>query len=120
MKEIIGFALVILSAIPMGLGEGKIIDMEENYTMGKIVPTLIIYFFGVFLYLLGFMQIPTKIGFVIGIWEITAVTISVSVAISKRMVTWDRELFVYYLILIGATYILGFAADRIFMKAGIE
>jgi hypothetical protein len=119
-KEIIGFALVILSAFPMGIAEGKIIDMNSQYTYVKLFPVVMMYLFGFALYLIGFMQIPTKIGFIIGVWEISAVTIGITTAISKHLVKWDREYTFYYVLIIAATFLLGWAADKVFMKAGIE
>jgi hypothetical protein len=118
-KDVLGFFLVVLSAFPMGIAEGKMIDMDGNYNLAKVLPYAALYFFSVSIYLLGFLQIPTKIGFVIGIWEISAVTISVTTAISKHNVKLDKEYLFYYIILIAATYVLGWTAGKIFEKAGI-
>lgn len=120
MKDITGFILVIISAFPMGIAEGMIINMQENYILGRVIPAILLYLLGFGLYLFGFMQIPTKIGFIVGVWEISAVTISVTYAITKHAVKFDKEYLILYIVLIAATYILGLAADRIFMKAGIE
>jgi|GEM_PF-5109406 len=119
MKELIGFFLVILSAFPMGIAEGRIIEMNEKYVLSKVAPMVLLYFIGFCLYLAGFMQIPSKIGFIIGVWEIAAVSIAVYVAVSKQNFKWDWEYTLLYGVIIGSTYILGLAAERIFIKAGI-
>src|SRR3972149_9794883 len=120
MKEIIGFALVILSAFPMGIAEGKIIEMNSHYSVGRLVPVVLLYLLGFLIYLGGFMQIPTKIGFIVGIWEMAAVTIAITFAISKSLVKWDKDFTILYLVIIGSTYILGLAADKLLTKAGLE
>jgi hypothetical protein len=120
MKELIGFALVIISAFPMGIAEGRIINLQENYTIPKVVPVILLYAIGFAIYLAGFMQIPTKIGFVVGVWEISAVTISVIYAILQQSIKWDREYTFWFAVLLATTYILGVAADKIFAKAGIQ
>ncbi len=120
MRDVVGFGLVILSTLPMGIAEGMVINFNQNYSFPKMIPVISLYLFGFLLYLVGFMQIPTKIGFIVGIWEISAVTISVTYAITKHAVKFDREYLFWYIVLIATTYILGVAADKIFTKAGIE
>lgn len=120
MRDLIGFALVIISAFPMGVAEGKIIQMDTHYTLAKITPTVFLYLVGFSLYLLGFMLIPSRIGFIIGVWEISAVIIGVTVAISKNgTINFDRDYLFLFALLVLSTYILGWTADRILSKAGI-
>ena len=120
MKEILGFIFVILSAFPMGFAEGKIIDMKSEYTFVKVAPLALLYLVGFALYLTGFMQIPTKIGFIIGIWEISAVLIGVGVAVSGHNIKIDSTYMFWFMVLVVSTYVLGMAADRILSRAGIE
>ena len=120
MKEVLGFTFVILSAFPMGFAEGKIIDMKSDYSFTKVAPLVLLYLIGFALYLAGFMQIPTKIGFIIGIWEISAVLIGVGVAVSSHNIKIDSVYMFWFTVLVASTYVLGMAADKILSRAGIE
>jgi hypothetical protein len=107
MPKFIGYLAVILSALIMGYGEGKIISLQFQYSTGKVIPPALIYLTGTCIYLIGLFTIADKIGSIIGIWETLAIGMSISTAIFEITKRGEKIQWTPEIIITGALLVLG-------------
>lgn len=93
LRIVVGVVLVVLSAVPWGIAEGRVIAMERLY---KAMPVLyagglLLLAFG--MYFLGFVIAPINVVIVAAVWEISAVVSAIVTAGEDRAFTWEKGLW---------------------------
>lgn len=70
---VFGGVLIVVSAIIMGTGEGKIVALKYGYTLKKVLPGIALYLIGAVIYISGSLIMAKYMGAILAVWEFTAV-----------------------------------------------
>lgn len=91
----------------MGIGEGKIIGLEFQYALTRVIPVILIYILGVTAYLGGLFILANKIGTVIGLWEAIAIGLSIFTAVRELTKKGEKLVITPEIVFWGVLLTLG-------------
>ncbi|OGC57637.1 hypothetical protein A3H26_02900 [candidate division WWE3 bacterium RIFCSPLOWO2_12_FULL_36_10] len=104
VRVAIGLVLIFISAIPWGIGEGRILQGRGVALSGFVVIG------SAAIYILGFIIAPINLGLVFVIWEFGAIVFAILTAAPKLLV-WNEDIAFGYAL---------FAASVIVAYSGVQ
>ena len=109
VRVMIGLALIFISAVSWGIGEGRILQGR-----GVVLPAFVV-IGSATLYILGFIIAPINLGLVFVIWEFGAIVFAILTAAPKLSV-WNEDIAFGY-VLFAVSAIVAYSGVR-FLERG--